>query len=206
MEKINTLIFWYIDESITQLSKILSEGAFFSLSCVFTRFFWRIHNANVWKLEKNYVKMHVDKNYIAPSEIFYHIGILILQSDSHNWCRKGRFGYNWRRFQFKGAIWRYTVWVLTTFWMKKIEMCDYNIPVLFFRISIFFIHRVYFVMKIEYISFLITFEFCRVFQKSMHPMSWCMIRQWEFCRKAPGSLHIIKWVGLPTTFMPLKND
>ena len=144
-------------------------------------------NAGPWKLDCSF------RNYFT--KLWY---ILILQSDSNKWCRKGRFGYNWRRFQFKGAIWRYTVWVLE----EKMK-CETITSVLFFRI--FFVHRVYFVMKIEYMSFLITFEFCRVFQKSMHPMSLCMIRQLEFCRKPPYRASIIKWLGLPTTFRPLET-
>ena len=65
-----------------------------------------------WKCRSMEIRFLLQKS-------FYRIVILILQSDSNKWCREGRFGYNWRRFQFKGAIWRYTVWVLTTFWRKK---------------------------------------------------------------------------------------
>ena len=65
-----------------------------------------------WKCRSMEIRFLLQKS-------FYRIVILILQSDSNKWCREGRFGYNWRRFQFKGAIWRYTVWVLTSFWMSK---------------------------------------------------------------------------------------
>ena len=135
-------------------------------------------NAGPWKLDcsfRNYFTTlwYYYYNLIAPSDVGKEDLATIEEDFNLKELFEGTQCEFWRVFAGKN------------------ELCDYSIPVLFFRL--FFVHRVYFVMKIEYIPFL---NHVWIFQgvpevyaphDLMHDPSIRVLQ--EAPRKPPGSLH-----------------
>ena len=80
----------------------------------------------------------------------------------------------------------------------KNELCDYSIPVLFFRL--FFVHRVYFVMKIENIPFLNHVWILQGVYEVYAPHELMYDLSMRVLQEASIEAPILKWVGLHTTY------